>query len=156
MQIVDRTREFSHAHLEIMAGRPKMWVGGGNSREKNFDARIFSYGTFFLIHRRFVLESFGGKILRRSRMLACKAENCGGSHHSSQKLVISSCSQSFLPRPNHVNHFIWSLSGSLYGGLMEIGLVGRKKCAHGVEILPIWPWRLVKSANITTECAQQQ
>ena len=102
------------------------------------------------------MELFGGKILRRSKMLACNAEKCGGSHHSSQKWVISSCSQSFLPRPNRVNHSIWSLSGGLCGGLMEFGLVGRKKCPQGVEIMFWWSRRVVKSANIATECAQQE
>ena len=28
MQIADRERELSHAHLEIMTGRPKLWVWG--------------------------------------------------------------------------------------------------------------------------------
>ena len=49
---------------------------GENSRKENFDARIFSCGTFYLIHRWVVVESFGGKILRTSKMLACNAEKC--------------------------------------------------------------------------------
>ena len=129
---------------------------GGNSREKNFDARIFSCGTFHLVHRWDVMASFGGKFLRRSKMLACNAEKCGGSRHPGQEWVISSCSQSFLPKPYGVNHSIWSLSGSLCGGSMEIGLVAREKCAQGVETACGWPWRVVKSANITAECAQRQ
>ena len=80
-------------------------------------------------------------------MLACSAENDGGHRHQGQKWVISSCSQSFHSRSNHVNNFIWPLSGSLCSGSMEFGLVGRKKCPQGVEILPIWPWRVMKSAK---------
>ena len=126
---------------------------GGNSRKKNFDARIFSDGKFYLVHRWVGMALFGGRILRRSRMLTCKAEIYGGSHHTRPKCVISLRSESFHPSPNHVNHSIWPLSGSSCGGSMEYGLVGRKRCLEGVEITCGWSRRVVKSANITTECA---
>ena len=117
---------------------------------------MFSCGTFHLVQRWVRIASFCGKILQRSRMLTCKAEKYGGSHHPRPKCVISLRSESFHPRSNHVNHSIWPLSGSSCGGSMEYGLVGRKRCLEGVEITCGWSRRVVKSANIATECAQQE
>ena len=79
--------------------------------------------------------SFTGIFNRGYKQSCTMSEKIGQTDPHRQKWVISTCFCSFHTSPNHINHFIWTRSGSLGGGSTEFGPLERKKRPRAIEIV---------------------